>query len=174
MRERSNPPSYQLELPDQPLVICITDGTPASLRQRARLQCDGRFSHWSRSYSGNVALVAGWNQRVGIDIELTDLAREASWSFTNERFRSSMLTSEERSRIASEEVPGPTLSATSVWSSKEAVAKALGTPRQFDPARLTGAAVWIDARRGRWRAAYLDLTPLGLDAVAWTVYEDPT
>ena len=172
MRERTFPPRYLLELRDLPLVICITDDSPSSLRERAQEQCDGRFGFWSRSYSGRVALIAGSNQRVGVDVELTDLAREDSWSLTNEWFRSSMLTSEERVRIASDSTPGTTLSATSVWSSKEAVAKALGTPRQFDPTRLTGAAVWKDARRGRWRAAYLDLTPLGLDAVAWMVYED--
>jgi phosphopantetheinyl transferase (holo-ACP synthase) len=68
----------------------------------------------------------------------------------------------------------PRASATSVWSSKEALAKALGTPLQMDPARLTGPTAWPGASRGSWRATFLDVPSLEDDAVAWVVYESPS
>jgi hypothetical protein len=42
--------------------------------------------------------------------------------------------------------------ATSVWSSKEALAKAFDTPIDYDPRRLEGPAFWPNGAAGRWRA----------------------
>ncbi len=62
---------------------------------------------------------------------------------------------------------------TSLWSSKEALSKALGNALDYDPRWLEGPAAWPDGRSGPWRAARLDV---GDDHVAWLCWcaEDPS
>jgi hypothetical protein len=158
---------------DHPLVLLITNADPTRLKARAREMCDDSWPFWSRSYSGVVALVAGWRHRVGIDIEFLHRANEATWSIDDEFFRSSIMSADEREKWRVATNADPWASATSVWCSKEALAKALGTPLQMDPARLTGPTAWPDASRGRWRATSLDVPARERHAVAWVVYESP-
>jgi phosphopantetheinyl transferase len=49
---------------------------------------------------------------------------------------------------------------SSLWSSKEALAKALGDPLHYDPRRLESPMSWPGGRAGPWRAARL-ATPDG-------------
>jgi hypothetical protein len=156
---------------DHPLVVLLTDTEPTRLKARARELCDDRWPHWSRSYSSAIALVAGWRHRVGVDIELLHRATEASWSTADERFRDVIMTPEERKHLLTLGDDNPGVGAVSLWCSKEALAKALGTPLQMDPTRLTGPALWDESRRGAWRATSLDLPILERDAVGWVVYE---
>ena len=154
-----------------PYVILVSDPEPARLRERARESCDDRWPHWSRSYCGPLALVAGWRHRVGVDVEFLAGSGESSWSTDDEDFRSAIMTPEERKHLLTLDDKDPAASAVSLWCSKEALAKALGTPRQMDPARLTGPALWNGSRRGAWRATFLDSPVLESDAIAWVVYE---
>jgi 4'-phosphopantetheinyl transferase EntD len=156
---------------DLPLVILLIDAQPADLKARARAQCDERFPYWSRSYSGAVAVVAGWHHRVGIDIELLDRCDEVTWSLNDDHFRFAVMSPEERKHsLTLDEVEGRR-AATNLWCSKEALAKALGAPQQMDPGRLTGPALWDARDRGKWRATLLDGVELGTNAVAWVVNE---
>ncbi len=156
---------------DHPFIALITDDDHERLRERAHGACDHRWVHWTRSYSGGVALVAGWRYRIGVDVEREWASYGATWSTNDAHFRSTMMTPEERRRFpASRHSPGRR-DAVSLWCSKEALAKALGTPLDMDPARLTGPAAWENGARGLWSAARLDIHALGTDAVAWLVHE---
>jgi hypothetical protein len=44
---------------------------------------------------------------------------------------------------------------TSLWSSKEALAKALNEPVRYDPSRLESPLLWPDGTAGRWCAQRL-------------------
>jgi hypothetical protein len=59
---------------------------------------------------------------------------------------------------------------TSLWSSKEALAKALGDALAYDPRRLESPLNWEDGAAGRWRARELTPEP---GYVAWLVWRDP-
>lgn len=60
---------------------------------------------------------------------------------------------------------------TSLWSSKEALAKALGDALDYDPRRLEGPGAWPEGRSGSWRARALE--PAG-EYVGWVCWrEDP-
>jgi hypothetical protein len=160
-----------IEGSDHPLIILVTDAKPSRLRERTRALCDDRWPHWSRSYSGVIALVAGWHQRVGVDVELLHRPTEASWSVDDFGFRSAIMTPEERKRLPELDDDDRGASAINLWCSKEALAKALGTPMRMDPAQLTGPAEWGASRRGPWQATLFDVATLERDAVGWVVYE---
>jgi phosphopantetheinyl transferase (holo-ACP synthase) len=161
-----------LENSDLPLVILLTDARPADLKARARARCDERFPYWSRSYSGAVAMVAGWHHRVGADIELLDRCDEVTWSLNDDHFRFAVMSPKERKHSLTLDEAEGRRAATSLWCSKEALAKALGAPQQMDPSRLAGPALWDTRHRGKWRAVLLDAVELGTNAVAWVVFEN--
>ncbi|HXW34784.1 MAG TPA: 4'-phosphopantetheinyl transferase superfamily protein [Acidimicrobiales bacterium] len=107
----------------------------------------------SRSYRGRYGLVATHRSRVGVDLEAIDpdVPREA------------VLT------------PAETLCQTSAevhcdwFSAKEALAKALGDARLYDPRRLESPAHWHNRSAGRWRACRLTV-PVGF--TGWVVWEE--
>jgi len=167
------PERVVLEGDDQPFVVLLSDSEPTRLHQRAKEFCDESWPYWSRSYSGVIALVAGWRHRVGVDVEFLHRHTQSSWSLRDERFQTAIMTSEERKQSLTLEVLDPEAAAVSLWCSKEALAKALGSPLEMDPARLTGPAMWDGARRGSWAATLLDVATLECDAVGWVVYESP-
>ena len=157
--------------PNYPFVELLVDEDCHRLRLRARRQCNGRWRHWSRSYSGQYALIAGWRERVGVDIEVLGRPLESTWSLHDVHFRSTMMTTEERQLELHLDCDVARLEAVSLWCSKEALAKALGTPLEWDPVRLGGPALWPSRNFGRWRATFLDADSLGSDALAWVVYD---
>jgi phosphopantetheinyl transferase len=125
------------------------------LRERARsLPLTAGAVHVSRSYCYPFALVAGYGQRVGVDVERVAACDGA--------FAASIQTPAER--VAARDAPLDDHGLTSLWSSKEALAKALGDALDYDPRRLDGPAAWPQDRAGPWRAARLD-APVG--HVAW-------
>jgi phosphopantetheinyl transferase len=92
------------------------------------------------------------SSRVGVDIEVIDMTVAPD----------AVLTHEESY------LGGGPVDFCSWWSAKEALAKALGDARKYDPRRLASAALWQLGRQGRWQAKRLDV-PTG--HVGWVVWE---
>jgi phosphopantetheinyl transferase len=110
-------------------------------------------SHTSRSYRYPYALVAWHTEAVGVDIERVEPFGQA--------FMESICTPSER-RMCTEEAPSDEF-LSSLWSSKEALAKALGDALAYDPRRLDSPVFWPDGQAGPWRAAPLTV-PAGHSA----------
>ena len=95
--------------------------------------------HSSRSYSFPLALIALHRKPVGVDIEFV-----AQWAPPQ---IASILSITERKHHS----PMDHRRAASVWSSKEALAKALDATIYYDPRRLESPAFWPIGAAGRWR-----------------------
>jgi len=135
----------------------------SALREHARACSAGTSaSSTSRSYCFPLALVAWHTSAVGIDIERVGPCDEV--------FADSIRTPAERAMGWPADDPDRVF--TSLWSSKEALSKALGDALDYDPRWLEGPGAWPDGRSGPWRAATLDV---GDDHVAWLCWcvEDP-
>ena len=152
-----------------PILLARPDGAPeaylldarfvgfdeSGLREWARSFTDEAGApHVTRSYRHPFALVSWHHDAVGIDIERLEPCNAA--------FVQSICTPEEiADRVTSPNVDAHT---SSMWSSKEALAKALGDPLSYDPRRLATPMFWPQGRAGCWRAANL---PVNADHVAW-------
>jgi hypothetical protein len=112
----------------------------------------------SRSYCFPFALVGWHSQRIGVDIERIVAC--------DERFRRSICTPDE----LAEAPAGGDEAIVSLWSSKEALAKALGDALRYDPRRLESPRAWPDGRAGPWRARQL-AAPAGY--CAWVCWRHP-
>jgi hypothetical protein len=111
----------------------------------------------SRSYSAPLALLAWHDAAVGVDIERVQRCEET--------FAASIQTPAERA--AGFVARDPDRHLTALWSSKEALSKALGDPLAYDPRRLEGPGAWPQGRSGPWRVAALDV---GEGHVAWACW----
>ena len=131
------------------------------LRRRARaLSRDSGAPFTSRSYRFPYALVAWHDEPIGVDIEQLV---PCSGSLA-----SVMCTPSEAARLADTADPDHEL--TDLWSSKEALAKALGDALAYEPSRLPAPALWPDGCSGRWRATAVRV-PEG--HVAWVCWRSP-
>lgn len=99
-----------------------------SLRDLAR-----RFEapYVSRSYRFPLAAVAVWHRQVGVDVEQVEDGLDL-------RFARSIATPRERAALAG----ASSADVASLWSAKEAVAKALGRPLARDPRRVEAPPLW--------------------------------
>jgi phosphopantetheinyl transferase len=120
-----------------PRVALLEGETLAELKTHARA-----LGAASRSYSHLYALVAWHDGPVGVDIE-----RVVS---CDARFAESITTPAER-------VPRTDREIISLWSGKEALAKALGDAVDYDPRRLESPAGWRNGVSGAWHAAAIDV-----------------
>jgi hypothetical protein len=111
-------------------------------------------SYASRSYCYPYALVAWHTEPVGVDIERIEPFDHA--------FANSICTPSKRRMLSYESRPDGFL--TSLWSSKKALAKALGDARRYDPRRLDSPVFWPEGRAGPWRAVLL---PVPASHSAW-------
>lgn len=127
---------------------------PEVVRSAAGIHPASRFS---RSYSFPLALLAWYDGPVGIDIE--------SISQSPEGFADSIHTPSERRAAAAVDSDA---TSTSLWSSRQALAKALGDALTFDPRRLDGPAAWPQPSSGPWRARSLPVEP---GYVAWVCWQ---
>jgi hypothetical protein len=59
---------------------------------------------------------------------------------------------------------------TALWSSKEALAKALGDAGDYDPRRLGSPMFWTGGAAGRWRTRRLAVPP---GYLAWLCWVEP-
>jgi 4'-phosphopantetheinyl transferase superfamily len=131
----------------------------AALRRLARSLAAPSAAHRvARSYRGTHALVAWHRSRVGVDIEVIEPF--------DERFADLICTADER--VALHAAADRERLLADLWSGKEALAKALGDARDYEPSRLASPCLWPDGRTGRWRARRLD-APAG--HVAWLVWQ---
>jgi phosphopantetheinyl transferase len=118
----------------------------AALRSHAReLAARAGARHSSRSYRFPYALLAWHSSPVGVDIERIEALEPA--------FLHSISTPAELAADA----PKTQDYASRLWSSKEALAKALGDALDYDPRRLDSPMLWPGGRSGPWRALALSL-----------------
>jgi len=129
----------------------------AGLRARARDVAADGGRRSSRSYRFPLALVAFNDGPIGVDIERVESCDEA--------FADSIRTPSER--MAGWPEGDSDRFFTSLWSSKEALAKALGDALAYDPRRLEGPSAWPDGRSGPWHARALELGPEHVGWVCW-------
>lgn len=130
------------------------------LRAWATHHCDARRAAFvSRSYRHPYALLAWHSRRVGVDLEVVESLDRG--------FAESIATFEERAALAGG-FDDPALVA-SLWSGKEALAKALGDALAYDPRHLSSPLIWSGGRSGPWRAAALADLPPG--HVGWLCWE---
>jgi len=149
----------------EPPQVRLLDARPAGLdgaqlRRWARAEaaaCDAL--HVSRSYRYPYALITWHAQAVGVDIERTAPCSAA--------FARSICTPAERADPAFASYGDADI--TSLWCSKEALAKALGNATEYDPRRLESPMRWPSGRAGAWRAAQLAV-PEG--HTAWLCWRD--
>lgn len=128
--------------------------TESQLRARARAYTEAASASFSsRSYSFPLALVALHDAPVGVDIERVGPCDRA--------FADSISTPGERARDWPDD---PDRFFTSLWSSKEALSKALGDALDYDPRRLQGPGAWPQGRSGPWCASALEIDT---EHVAW-------
>jgi phosphopantetheinyl transferase len=158
IRYEAPPPSAGA--PDVRLIDARAGGLDQEgLRARAR-EISSSASFASRSYCFPWALVALHAAPVGVDIERISSCEES--------FADSIRTPAERAAGW----PGGEVDrhVTALWCSKEALSKALGDARDYDPRRLEGPGAWPHGRAGPWRAA-----PLQVDGehVAWLCWREP-
>lgn len=133
-------------------------GDISALREHARRQGAALgLAHRSRSYRFPYALVAAHSTDVGVDIELVEPP--------DERFARSICTPDELASI--DDLLSAPDGVSSLWSSKEALAKALGDALDYDPRRLPGPALWPNGEGGAW-SARREPAPEG--HVAWVVW----
>ena len=130
----------------------------AKLREAARAVTDAaRARHATRSYRYPYALVSWHSDRVGADIERIEPCDPA--------FAASISTPTETVDWAS--LAGPCAYFSSMWSSKEALAKALGNALDYDPRRLASPMRWPGGQAGPWRAAQLPVTDGHVAWICW-------
>ncbi len=134
----------------------------ARLRELARShRRAGLAAHRSRSYRAPLGLVAWGATPLGVDLERIEP--------TTRGFGESICTPAERA-LFGDLLEEPTL-ATSLWSAKEALAKALGDALAHDPRRLESPLTWPGGVAGRWRARQLDAAEGHIAWLVWTVSE---
>jgi hypothetical protein len=127
----------------------------AGLRRFARAHSEATGAAYvSRSYRFPFAMIAWHDQPVGVDIERVQPLDAV--------FLESICTPSERHRTPPAGERGRY--ATALWSSKEALAKALGDALDYDPRRLESPLFWPGGAAGPWRAREL-AAPAGY--VAW-------
>ena len=135
------------------------DVDPDQLRQQARQWPEASSANFaSRAYRFPLALVAWHHEPVGIDIERIDPY--------DEDFCISICTHAERATFSG--VSDPAQHQSSLWCSKEALAKALGDAIRYRPQQLESPLRWPEGRSGRWRAQEL-AAPEG--HVAWVCWQ---
>ena len=132
------------------------------LRAWARSVTDASGARYvARSYRWPWCLVAWHDAPVGVDLERLEPVDRA--------FAESIATPGERAELAGRE--HDTGWAIALWSSKEALSKALGDALLYDPGRLEAPARWPGLRSGPWRAAAVAAPPGHTGWLCWRVAE---
>lgn len=132
----------------------------SGLRAWARELTDASGApHAARSYRFPYALLAWHSEPVGVDLERIESCDEA--------FAELICTPSERTDARMWDERDAYLS--SLWCSKEALAKALGDALRYEPGRLDSPMRWPGLRAGPWRARSVESVPRH---VAWLCWRD--
>ena len=143
----------RVESPPQAPEVWLLDARLASadahaLRASARTLTEQSGAPYvSRSYRYPYALAAWHSTPVGIDIERVQIL--------DRRFAASVCTPTERLDWVA--LHDPQADVSSLWSSKEALAKALGKPVSYDPRWLGAPMFWPEGRAGCWQSTNLQV-----------------
>lgn len=125
----------------------------------------------SRSYCDRYVAEVHANVRCGIDLELLD-AQNPNWSIDSKLFERAMLAPGELELIKSCWVGTQECLPTIIWSSKEALAKALGNAQNYSPTQLLSPITWCADRIPNWIAQHLEiLTEDDRRLILWVVAE---
>jgi hypothetical protein len=136
----------------------------SALRSRARAISDTLPARYvTRSYRYPHALIAWHSDRVGVDIERIEPSDQA--------FADSVCTPDEQIDWAS--CADSHRHIASLWSGKEALAKALGDALSYDPRRLGSPIFWPDGRACCWRARRLAVADDHVAWLCWRIASDP-
>lgn len=152
-----------IDAANAPLIALIDESTggldEATLKARVRTLGKAMGAGTvSRSYCHPYALIGWHTGPVGVDIERVVRC--------DERFARSICTPREEARSPW----GTDREIVSLWSSKEALAKALGDALCYDPRRLESPAGWAEGASGPWRTQTL---PAPDGYCAWVCWRDP-
>ncbi len=117
----------------------------------------------TRSYRYPYALVAWHSRPVGVDIERVEPC--------DTPLADLICTPEER--VGAAGATDPDGYVTSLWSAKEALAKALGDALAYEPSRLSSPAHWPGGRAGPWRAGQPAAPPGHVAWLCWRSVSSP-
>jgi 4'-phosphopantetheinyl transferase superfamily len=149
------PPSApQLRLLDAATVALDERGLRAWAREES-LAVGAPYT--SRCYRHPHAVVAWHSEPLGVDIERIEPLGEG--------FAESICTPRERQLLGDR--PRSDAFLASLWSGKEALAKALGDALRYDPRHLESPLLWPDAQAGRWRATQLQVPAGHVGWLCW-------
>ena len=130
------------------------------------------FSHTSRSYSGRYVAEVFARSRCGIDLETLKPA-ETNWSIDSPLFEMAMLAPGEKQLIKESVLCDHENLPTLIWASKEALAKALGDAKNYEPTRLLSPITWALEPKPNWSAEHQEfLTHDEKRLIVWLVVED--
>jgi hypothetical protein len=145
--------------------VRLLDGRAAGLdrnglREWARSETASHAAaHAARSYRYPYALIAWHRTPVGVDIERIGTHDDA--------FAETVCTPTELQQLSRSN--DRDLALTSLWASKEALAKALGDAVDYLPGRLESPCRWPRGTSGRWRAEQLWIVA---DHVGWICWQE--
>lgn len=111
----------------------------------------------SRSYSFPYALIAMHDRPVGVDVERIGRC--------DSQFADLICTRDERVEVARAGEADKLL--TSLWSSKEALAKGLGDALRYEPSRLDAPARWPNSQAGAWSCEEVAIDRAHVAWVCW-------
>jgi phosphopantetheinyl transferase len=111
------------------------------------------FKHISRSYSGKYVVEVKSETRCGVDMEVLRPV-ELAWSIDSPFFEKAMLVPGEKELILQSAFSEHQFLSTLIWASKEALAKALGDARNYEPSKLLSPIAWDALKTTTWCANY--------------------
>lgn len=125
----------------------------------------------SRSYSSDYAVVVFASHRCGIDIELPTPS-DPEWSLESPLYQLAVLAKGEKDLVLATEYRNDKDLASVLWSSKEALAKALGNASAYEPTDLYSPITWGIKSPENWKAKHVDyITEDDERIVIWVVVE---
>mgnify|MGYP000246338021 CR=1 FL=1 len=124
---------------------------------------------FSRSYWADYSITVSNSQRCGIDMESSSSA-QLNWSINNPIFQDSMLAPGELDRIKKSKYWKLPNLERNIWSSKEALAKALGEAKNYQPNKLYSPILWETNPAMGWHASFREFTVEGcVPLLVWLV-----
>ena len=115
---------------------------------------------FSRSYCANFSITVTNSKRCGIDMESIS-GTQPDWNINNPLFQDSMLAPGELERIKQSSYWEQPNLEQNIWSSKEALAKALGEAKNYQPNKIYSPLTWKTNPTIGWNATFREFTAEG-------------